>query len=102
MADQSRFCAVFDSALRSYEKEAGVKLVDHPLTLQLQSCHSAESIIAVLQDQAQAFGGFQGSDRVVKTIRSTVSILTRLSTTVSLAVDINLVCLQMLIVSSIL
>ena len=102
MADQSRFCALFDAALRSYEKEAGIKLVDHPLTLQLQSCHSAESIVAVLQDQAQAFSGFQGSDRVVKTIRSTVSILTRLSTTVSLAVDIDLVCSQALRMTSIL
>jgi len=94
MADQSRFCALFESALQSYGKDAGVNLPEHPLALQLQSCHSTESIIAVLQGQAQAFSEFRGSDRVMKTIKSTVSILTRLSATASLAVDIDLVCLM--------
>jgi len=102
MANQSRFGALFESALPSYEKEAGVNLAEHPLALQLQSCHSAESIIAVLQGQAQAFSRFQGSDRVMKTIKSTVSILTRLSATAPLDVDIDLVCLQALMASSIL
>ena len=102
MANQSRFGALFESALPSYEKEAGVNLAEHPLALQLQSCHSAESIIAVLQGQAQAFSRFQGSDRVMKTIKSTISILTRLSATAPLDVDIDLVCLQALMASSIL
>ena len=102
MADQSRFCALFESALQSYEKKAGVNLAEHPLALQLQSCHSVESIIAVFQGQAQAFSEFQGSDRLVKSIKSTVSILTRLSATASLAVDIDLVCLQELMACSVL
>ena len=94
MADQSGsngFPRLYESALQAYEKNAGVVLAEHPLALQLQSCDSVESMTSVLQGQAQAFGEFQGSDRVMKTIKSIVSILTRLSSTASLAVDMGLV-----------
>jgi len=94
MADHSgspRFRALFQSALQSYEEKAGVKLADHPLALQLQNCQNVDSITAVLQGQAQVLSEFSGSNRVVMSIQSTVSILTRLSATAPLAVDIDLV-----------
>ena len=94
MADHSgspRFRALFQSALQSYEENASVKLADHPLALQLQNCHTVESITAVLQGQVQVPSEFPGTDRVVMSIQSTASILTRLSATASLAVDIDLV-----------
>jgi hypothetical protein len=87
MADQSRsthFRAIFESALLTYEKKAGVTLAEHPLAVQLQSCDSVESITAVLQGQVQAFGEFRGIGRVMKSVRSTVSTLTTLSTSASL------------------
>jgi len=68
----------------TYEKKAGVTLAEHPLAVQLQSCHSIESITAILQGKVQAFGEFRGIDRVMKSVRSTVSILTTLSTSASL------------------
>jgi hypothetical protein len=82
---------LFDSALQTYEKNVGVTLVEHPLAPRIQSCHSVESITTVLQDQVQAFSDLRGSDRVIKSIKSTVSILTKLSATTSLALDIGLV-----------
>ena len=103
MANQSgcpRSRALFEGALQSYEKKAGVTLADHPLTLQLQSCDSIESITAFLESQAQTFSEFQGRDRAMNAIRSTVLILTRLSATASLAIDIGLVRLQALVACS--
>ena len=94
MADQSEpnsFRALFESALQAYDQKAGVILADHPLTVQLQSCHSIESITTVLQGQAEAFSEFRGSDKVMKSIKSTVSILIRLSATASLGDTIGLV-----------
>ena len=94
MADhsiQTRVCVLFHSALQTYEKRVGVTLVEHPLAVQLQSCHSVRSITTVLQDQVQAFSGLRGSDRAIKSIKSIVSILTKLSATTSLAHDIGLV-----------
>ena len=81
MSDQSgstRFRALFESALQAYEKNTGISLPDHPVTLQLKNCHSVESITAHLQGQLQPSAEFGGTDRVKESIRSTMSILSTL------------------------
>jgi hypothetical protein len=94
MSEQSGsycFRALFESALQSYEKTTGITLAELPLAVQLQSCHTIESITAVLECQVLTFGDFRGSDRVMKSIKSTLSILTRLSTAASLGNAVGLV-----------
>jgi hypothetical protein len=94
MGDQSgsaRFLPLFESALQAYEKKTGIALAEHPLAVQLQSCHSVESVIAVLQGQAKIFSDFTGSDRILKSIKSTVSISTTLSATAPLGDALDLV-----------
>ncbi len=93
MGDHSgtRFRARFESALRAYEKNAGVTLAEHPLAVQLQSCHTVESITTVLQGQARAFSGPRGSDTIMTLIKSIVSILTSVSDTASLDEAVGLV-----------
>jgi len=84
MTDQSastRFRALFEAGLQAYEKKTGITLAVHPLAIQIQSCHSVESISAVLQGQAQAFIKSRGSDKVINAIKNTLSILTTLSDT---------------------
>jgi hypothetical protein len=52
MAAQSgsaRFQALFESALKDYEKKTGITLSKHPLAVQLQSCHSEHDITDLLQ-----------------------------------------------------
>ena len=58
-------------------------MAEHPLAVQLHSCQSIECIIIVLLGEVQAFGEYRGSDRVIKSIKNTVSILSRLFPTVS-------------------
>jgi hypothetical protein len=87
----TRFRALFGSALQAYEKKVGVSLAEHPLAIQLESCDTVESITAILQGEAQAFSGLQGNDRIMMSIKNTISILTKISPTASLAVDISLV-----------
>ena len=87
MGDQSvwgHFRPPFESALQAYEMKTGVTLSKHPLVLQLQECHTVDSITTVLQDQARNFGDFQQNDRMTKTIKATVSILFTLSATAPL------------------
>jgi len=86
----SRVRALFEFALQAYEKKTGITLAKHPLAVQLQSCHTIESITGLVQDQALAFGDFQGKDRIMKSIKSTVSILTALSATACLGDAIGL------------
>jgi len=94
MGDQlgsARFRAIFEHALQAYEKKAGVTLSERPLAVQLQSCHSVESITALLQSRAQAFSEFRGSDRDMKLIKSTVSNLSRVFASASLGGVIDFV-----------
>jgi hypothetical protein len=91
MADQSRttrFQALFESALQAYEKNAGVTLAQHPLVLQLEHCHSADDITTLLQSQAQGVSDLQAGDRIMKSIKKTLSIVVPLSTAASLAVGL--------------
>ena len=77
--------ALFDTALQAYEEKTSITLVQHPLTLQLQNCHSVESIASFLKDQISSSSDSGGSNRVMASIRSTISILSNLSTASALA-----------------
>jgi hypothetical protein len=88
MTDQSgsaRFQMLFESALQAYERKTRIILAQHPLAVNLQSCQSVDDITTLLQGQAQAFNDFRESDRILRAIRTTVSILTPLSQATSLA-----------------
>src|SRR5712691_6087161 len=83
-SESARLNALFEPALQVYEKTAGVCLTQHPLAIKLQSCDSVEAITDLLQDQAQAFRDMQGSDKIMKSLKTTVSILSKLSFAASL------------------
>jgi len=88
MADHSattRFQGLFDTALQVYEKRTSITWTDYPLAERLQRCHSVEEMSTLLRGQAQAFSDFRESDRLLKTIETTVSILSPLSSAASLA-----------------
>jgi hypothetical protein len=81
-SESSRFQTLFESALRDYENQTGIAIATHPLTEQLENCHSAESTITALQDLARTLGDFRGSDGIMKSIESIVSRLCILSSPV--------------------
>ena len=94
MTDQSvssHFRTLFELALGDYEIKTKISLAKHPLAQKLENCHSVESITTLLQDQTRAFGEFRGRDRIMKSIRSTVSLLHNLSATAVLGDDLGLV-----------
>ena len=87
MTDQpvsSHLRTLFELALEDYEIKTEISLAKHPLAQKLEDCNSVESIAAILQDQARPFGDFRGRDRIMESIRSTVSFLEKLSATASL------------------
>src|SRR6266403_2937371 len=98
MGDQSgssRFQVIFDSALRDYERQTGTTLSNHPLAQQLQVCQTVESTIALLQEQAHAFKEFRESDKIMKSLKSVVSFLSKVSATARLGRQFGLVCLML-------
>ena len=91
LSESIRFQALFEPALQAYEKMAGVSLTRHPLAVKLQTCNTIEAITGLLQDQAQAFSHLQGSHRIMKSLKTTVSILSKLSSAASLTDAFSLV-----------
>jgi len=90
MADQSGsscFQKLFESALQDYEKKTGITLTQHPLAVRLRSCQSVEDITTLLQSQVQGVGCLQASDKMMKSIERTLSILNPLSAAASLSTD---------------
>jgi hypothetical protein len=78
--------------LQAYKEKTDITLAEHPLAVQLQSCDSAESIATtLLQGEPQAFSNFQEKDRITKSIKAIVSVLTTLSATASLSDALGLV-----------
>jgi hypothetical protein len=70
-----------NAALQAYEKTAGVILAEHPLAVELQSCHSVESSTTLLKHEAQSFGDPLAIDRIIGPIERIVSMLFALSST---------------------
>jgi hypothetical protein len=88
----ARFRARFESALQTYRQTTGLTLAEHPLAVQLQSCRSIESITTVLTREARASTGFSAeSDRIITSIKCTISMLFTLSASASFGDAIDLV-----------
>jgi hypothetical protein len=88
MTDQrgsARFQVLLESAVQAYEKQAGTTLADsgNPLAMKLQRCHSVDDIATLIQGQAQSFNDFRQRDRIFKSIETTVSILSPISSVAS-------------------
>jgi len=90
----TRLQSLFDAALHSYEKQTGLKLIDHPLARQLENCHTVDTIVDILQHQASALTGFRENDgKNMRSLKRVVHVLHALSTSATLGEGIGLVCL---------
>ena len=82
MEQTSSFQGIFNAALQDYQNQTGNNLIDHPLAKQLESCDSADSITAILQEQAQIFRDFREDDgKFMKSLKCSVNVLYTLSIT---------------------
>jgi hypothetical protein len=99
MNDESRssshFRGLFESALRDYERQTGIKLVKHPLAKRLQDFHSIQSVVGVIQKRVPAFSGDSDSGRIVKALEGVVSALHMLSNSAALGEVAGIVCHKM-------
>jgi hypothetical protein len=101
MTDQPalpRFQVILESALQHYERKAGVTLAssEDSLVVRLQHCHSIDDITALLEEKVQVFNDLRQRDRILKSIKATVSILTPISSVISITDGTGLVCQKVL------
>jgi hypothetical protein len=85
------FLDLFNAALQEYENQTGTNLVEHPLAKQFETCDSVDSIIAVLQEQAQVFREFRDNGKLMKSLKSSVDVLYPLSTSTVFSEGVGLV-----------
>ena len=86
---------LFETALNEFAKRAGTNLDQHQIIDKLVNCGSADSVVDVLQEQAQAFRNFRGDDGKLKTwLKRTVNVLYTLSNSGVLGQGIGLVCVH--------
>jgi hypothetical protein len=91
-SQSSHFRELFERALQDYEKQTGTALTRHPLAGQLQSCDSVDSVLTILQQQAQAFADFRGSNgKITKSLKSAVSVIHALSSSTILSDVVRMV-----------
>ncbi|KAH8988132.1 hypothetical protein EDB86DRAFT_2057846 [Lactarius hatsudake] len=83
-ATSLRFQAIFQVALKSYQKRTKKDLMAHPLASQLQLCDSSSALLAVLRGQVQEFDqACSGDERLTKWLIPTVNVLYAFSAIVS-------------------
>jgi fungal STAND N-terminal Goodbye domain len=81
----SNFQAILTTALANYTKQTGNDLLRHPLASKLQTCNSPDSVLVLLQEQAQAFNEFRnGNKRLMTYLTPIVHGLHALSTNAAL------------------
>ncbi|KAF8256553.1 hypothetical protein EI94DRAFT_1822061 [Lactarius quietus] len=82
-ASISNFQAIFNAALKAYEKKTKKDLLAHPLAAQLQACNSPSDILAVLQDKVNEFDQSRSADeRLSKWLNPTINVLYSFSATI--------------------
>ena len=87
--------SLFEAALDDFEKRSGTNLLQHQIINKLANCQSADSVIDVLQQEAQAFRNFRGNDGKLMTwLKRTVNVLHILSTSSVLGQAVGLVRLH--------
>ena len=75
------FDTVFNAALAEYTKQTGKDLRNHPLISEIDSCDSADSILHIFEEQAEAFDEFrEGDTKLFKWLGPVVRVLHALST----------------------
>ena len=83
-SSDSCFQAIFQAALKSYQKQTKKDLLTHPLATQIQSCDSTTAILAILQDLVREFDeNNEGDERLTKWLGPTVNVLNAFSAVVS-------------------
>jgi hypothetical protein len=85
----------FLDALADYAKQTGIDITNNPFADKLQSCHSPESVLDLLQDKAKEFKDYREGNRnvisclspVVQTLHTFSPILSGVAGLVSHVLD---------------
>jgi hypothetical protein len=79
----SNYRSIFDSALEAYKKKTGKDLTSDPLLRRLETCHSPNDILDILQGHIPGFDqSHSSSDGLTNWLNPTVNVLYTFSETI--------------------
>jgi hypothetical protein len=79
---RSNLDSIFNAALQAYKKKTGKDITTHPLATELQSCHSPDTILAVLRRQTPSLDQFRSrEERFTKCLTPIINVLYAFSAT---------------------
>lgn len=88
----SNFGALFETALDNYTKRTGQDLRKHQIAAVIERCESSDSILAIFQEQSQAFDKFRNGDpKLIKWLAPVVDGLCTISSIAALGNGASLV-----------
>ncbi|KAH9003750.1 hypothetical protein EDB86DRAFT_2826327 [Lactarius hatsudake] len=91
LVSYSQFETILGTALGEYKNKTGNDLLDNWLAKELQSRDSVDTILDIIQHQAEAFDKFRYDDeKLMKWIGPSVRVLYKISATLSGGVDMAL------------
>lgn len=86
------FLLFFNAALKDYQNQTGMSLVDHPLAKQLEECNSMDSISSLIQEKAQRIRDFRGENgKIMESLKRAVHVVYTFSASTVLGEGIGLV-----------
>jgi len=92
---RSNFNSIFNTALQAYKKKTGKDINSHPLATELQSCHSPDTVLAVLRRQIPSLDQSQsGEEGFAKSLTPIINVLYAFNATLGDGVGLVIVTMS--------
>jgi len=92
---RSNLDSIFNAALQAYQKKTGKDIASHPLATELQSCHSPDTVLAVLRRQIPSLDQSQsGEERFAKCLTPIINVLCAFTATLGDSVGLVIVTMS--------
>jgi hypothetical protein len=67
---------IIDASLVEYEKQVGIDLAKHPFAERLQTCHSPDDVLKLLEDKANEFKDYrEGNRKLIDCLKPVVNVI---------------------------
>ena len=92
---RSNLDSIFNAALQAYKKKTGKDITSHPLANELQSCHSPDTVLAILRRQIPSLDQFQsGEEGFSKYLAPIINVLYAFNATLGDGVGLVIVTMS--------
>ena len=83
------FQSILDAAIAEYAKQIGIDPAKHPISDRLQTCHSPDDVLKLLEEKANEFNDYrEGNHKLVDCLKPVVNVIQVFSGVIGEAVNL--------------